>query len=188
LYEFAVIDVEVRYIDETGRPLTMQEFVDRLLRQLPGLFGSADELRAQWADPDQRESLMTKLGQAGFDQEQLVTLRKMFAADACDLFDLLAFLAFEQPMTTRHDRAQAVRERQAFFAQFGQEKAKHFLDFVLKRYEDTGSSELARERLPTLIELSGMGTIKDASQAFGGKPALLLNAFRDLQHQLYYAV
>ncbi len=184
--ELKVIDVEVRYIDETGRPLTMQEFVDRLLQQLPGLFGSADELRSQWADPDLREGLMTKLGQAGFDQEQLVTLRKMFAADACDLFDLLAFLAFEQPMTTRHDRAQSVRERQAFFAQFGQEKARHFLDFVLKRYEDTGSSELARDRLPTLIELSGMGTIKDASQAFGGKPALLLNAFKALQHQLYY--
>jgi len=183
--ELKVIDVEVRYIDETGRPLTMQEFVDRLLQQLPGLFGSADELRTQWADPDLREGLMTKLGQAGFDQEQLVTLRKMFAADACDLFDLLAFLAFEQPMTTRHDRAQSVRERQAFFAQFGQEKARHFLDFVLNRFESTGSSELARDRLPTLIELSGMGTIKDASQAFGGKPALLLNAFKALQQQLY---
>ena len=36
-----------------------------------------------------------------------------------------------------------------------------------------------------LIELSGLGTTKDASMAFGGKPAQLLAAFKQLQHQLY---
>jgi len=61
-----------------------------------------------------------------------------------------------------------------------------FLHFVLNRYEQTGATELARERLPVLIELSGLGTIKDASMVFGGKPAYLLTAFKQLQHQLYH--
>jgi len=184
--ELKVIDIETRYIDENGKPLTIQEFVERLIQQLPGLFKSVDELRDIWSDPDLREQLLAKLVQAGFDKEQLSTLRRMFEADDCDMFDLLAFLAFEQPMATRKSRAEAVRANNAFFDQYQQEKAKQFLHFVLNRYEQTGVTELARERLPALIELSGLGTTKDASMAFGGKPAQLLAAFKQLQHQLYH--
>ncbi len=184
--ELKVIDIETRYIDENGKPLTLQEFVERLLQQLPGLFKSVEELRDIWSDPDQRETLLNKLVQAGFDKEQLAVLRRMFEAEECDVFDLLAFLAFEQPMSTRHHRAEAVRSNQEFFGQYQQDKAKNFLRFVLNRYEQTGVTELSRERLPALIELSGLGTTKDASQAFGGKPAHLLEAFKQLQHQLYH--
>ena len=184
--ELKVIDIETRYIDENGKPLTIQEFVERLVQQLPGLFTNVDELRDIWSDPDRREQLLAKLVLAGFDKEQLSTLRRMFEADDCDMFDLLAFLAFEQPMATRKSRAEAVRANNAFFDQYQQEKAKQFLHFVLNRYEQTGITELARERLPALIELSGLGTTKDASMAFGGKPAHLLAAFKQLQHQLYH--
>lgn len=184
--ELKIIDIETRYIDENGKPLTIQEFVERLIQQLPGLFKNVDELRDIWSDPDQREQLLAKLVQAGFDKEQLSTLRRMFEADDCDMFDLLAFLAFEQPMATRKSRAEAVRANNAFFDQYQQEKAKQFLLFVLNRYEQTGVTELARERLPALIELSGLGTTKDASMVFGGKPAQLLAAFKQLQHQLYH--
>ncbi|BCB59549.1 type I restriction endonuclease subunit R [Halomonas sp. A020] len=184
--ELKVIDIETRYIDENGKPLTIHEFVERLIQQLPGLFTSVDELRDIWSDPDLREQLLVKLVQAGFDKEQLSILRRMFEADDCDMFDLLAFLAFEQPMATRKSRAEAVRANSVFFDQYQQEKAKQFLHFVLNRYEQTGVTELARERLPALIELSGLGTTKDASMAFGGKPAQLLAAFKQLQHQLYH--
>lgn len=184
--ELKVIDIETRYIDENGKPLSIQEFVERLIQQLPGLFKSVDELRDIWSDPDLREQLLAKLIQAGFDKEQLSTLRRMFEADDCDIFDLLAFLAFEQPMATRRSRAEAVRTNNAFFDQYKEAKAKQFLHFVLKRYEQDGTTELARERLPALIELSGLGTTKDASMAFGGKPAQLLAAFKQLQHQLYH--
>ena len=185
--ELKVIDVETRYIDEHGKPLTIQEFVERLLNQLPGLFNSIDELRKTWSDPDLRDILLGKLRNAGFDNDQLKSLRRMFEAEDSDMFDLLAFLAFEQPMTTRHFRADIVRNNTGFFSNYPQDKAQQFLHFVLNRYEQTGASELSRERLPTLIELSGLGTTKDATQAFGGRPAHLLNAFKEIQIQLYQA-
>ncbi|MDT8424449.1 MAG: DEAD/DEAH box helicase family protein [Methyloprofundus sp.] len=185
--ELKVIDIETRYIDENGKPLTVQAFVERLISQLPGLFTSVEQLRQIWSDPDQREGLLGKLVQAGFDKEQLATLRRMFEAEDCDIFDLLAFLAFEQPMATRKTRADHVRVNNTFFSQYSHEKAKQFLHFVLNRYEQTGSTELSRERLPALIEFSGLGTTKEASNAFGGKPADLLAAFKQLQQQLYYA-
>lgn len=163
----------------------MQEFIDRLINQLPNLFTSIEDLRNQWADPDTRDQLLTRLKAAGFIQEQLDTLSQMFSAESCDTFDLLAFLAFEQPMASRHKRAAKVRNNSNFFAHYQQESAKDFLNFLLDRFEETGSSELARNKLPDLIDLSGLGTIRDASAAFGGKPAYLLDAFKQLQQQLY---
>ncbi|RKX23564.1 MAG: DEAD/DEAH box helicase, partial [Candidatus Zixiibacteriota bacterium] len=184
--ELKIIDVEIRYIDETGRPLTAQQFVERLMFKLPGLFSSVQELRETWSDPDQREALIQKIAQSGFDAEQLATLRRMFAAEACDLFDLLAFLAFEHPMETRRVRANTTRSNSSFFDQFEQQPARDFLHFVLNRYEETGVSELARDRIPGLIELSGLGTTRDASRAFGGSATNVLTAFRQLQHELYH--
>lgn len=183
--EIKVIDVEIRYIDETGTPLSAQQFVERLMLKLPGLFSSVEELRDTWSDPDQREELIQKLARAGFDAEQLATLRQMFAAEQCDLFDLLAFLAFEQPMQTRRVRAEATRANREFFDQFEQQPARDFLDFVLNRYEETGVSELARDRMPGLIQMSELGTTRDASRAFGGSPTNVLVAFRQLQHELF---
>jgi type I restriction enzyme R subunit len=184
--ELRIIDVEIRYIDETGRPLSAQQFIERLMQKLPGLFASEEELREIWSDPDRREDFFQRLGKIGFDVEQLDTLRQMFSAEACDLFDLLNFLVFEQPMTTRHERAEATRLNGDFFNAYTQQRARDFLEFVLDRYEQTGERELSRDRMPSLIQLSGLGTTRDVSQAFGGRATQVLTAFRDLQQQLYH--
>lgn len=183
--EVKVIDIETRYIDENGKPITLQEFVERLVAQLPGLFNSIDELRGIWSDLDERDGLLQKLVKVGFDKEQLLIIHRLFEAENCDAFDLLAFLAFEQPMATRATRANIVRQENSFFEQYPNDKAQYFLKFLLDRYEKEGSTELSRAYLPTLIELSGLGTTKDASIAFGGKPVYLLSAFKNLQQQLY---
>ena len=78
-----------------------------------------------------------------------------------------------------------VHDFKSFFEQYPNDKAQHFLKFLLDRYEKEGSTELSRTYLPTLIELSGLGTTKDISIAFGGKPVHLLSAFKNLQQQLY---
>ena len=184
--ELRIIDVEVRYIDETGRPLSAQQFVDRILSKLPTLFSSEEELREIWSDPDSREIFFQQLADIGFDAEQLSTLRCMFSAEACDLFDLLNFLIFEHPMATRLERAEATRSNEEFFNAYTEQRARDFLEFVLNRYEQTGEGELSRDRIPGLIQLSGLGTTRDVSQAFGGNANQLLIAFRDLQQQLYH--
>jgi len=88
-------------------------------------------------------------------------------------------------MATRATRANIVRQQNSFFEQYPNDKAQYFLKFLLDRYEKEGSTELSRAYLPTLIELSGLGTTKDVSIAFGGKPIYLLSAFKNLQQQLY---
>ncbi|MEJ7678836.1 MAG: hypothetical protein WKG06_13455 [Segetibacter sp.] len=53
-----VIDVEVRYIDENGKPLSAKEFLEQLIKILPGFFDSEEALRTLWANPDSREKLL----------------------------------------------------------------------------------------------------------------------------------
>jgi type I restriction enzyme R subunit len=40
--------------------------------------------------------------------------------------------------------------------------------------------------MPDLIKMSGLGTTRDASRAFGGSAVNVLAAFKQLQHQLYH--
>src|SRR5699024_1770384 len=47
-----VIDVETRYIDENGRPLTAKQFLEKLVGDLPHLYQSEDQLRKAWSNPE----------------------------------------------------------------------------------------------------------------------------------------
>lgn len=183
--EIKVIDVEMRYIDETGRPLSLAEFIDKLAEQLPNLFTDQADLTQKWSNPDSRDELMQQITSLGFDQEQIATLRKIFDAEKTDLYDLISYLAYEKPMITRETRANKVRQNNDFFNLYKNDQAQNFLKFVLSSYEETGSLELSRSHLPTLINLSGLGTLKDATAAFDNKPERLLTAFTDLQKHLY---
>lgn len=91
-----VIDVKVRYIGEDGRPLSAKEFLDRLIKVLPGFFESEESLRTLWANPDSRDKLLKDLATVSFDQEQLDTLTEMFKAKDIDYYDLLSYLLFNK--------------------------------------------------------------------------------------------
>ncbi|MFC4992299.1 EcoAI/FtnUII family type I restriction enzme subunit R [Rubritalea tangerina] len=184
--QLKVIDVEIRYIDDTGRPLTAQQFVEQLMFKLPQLFSSVEELREIWSHPDKREDFIIQLAQHGFDSDQLKTLRAMFEAEACDLFDILTFLSHEKPLRKRSERVLSTKQNTTFFSQYPHADAQAFLEFILFRYEMTGIDELSRKRLNHLIEQAKLGTLADLKQAFGGSPKDVLDAFLALQHVLYH--
>lgn len=179
-----VVDVEIRYIGEDGRPLTAQEFLSQLVNTLPGLFTTEAELRELWSNPEEREKLLRQLEQKGFDGEQLDTLAEMFHARDSDYFDVLAYLAFNKDIITRRQRTLPVKNDQAFFDGYEQEKARRFLQFVLERYEQDGFTELNRDKLPQLIRLNQLGTPKEAAALFGGIE-LLIEAYYTIQKRIY---
>lgn len=182
--ELKVIDVEVRYIDENGRPLSAKEFIEQLIKVLPGLFESEEQLRRLWANPESREKLLNDLAGLGFDKEQMDTLTMMFAAKDSDYFDLLSYLSFNTHMLKRSERADNVKKNEAYLNQYRQEKARDFLLFILNRYEQDGITELGKEKLPQLIQLYQLGTPKEAANYFGGIQPMI-NAYYELQSNLY---
>ena len=179
-----VVDVEVRYIGEDGRPLSAKEFLEQLVQLLPGFFESEEQLRALWSNPDEREKLLTELGRRSFDGEQLETLTEMFHAKDSDYFDVLAFLSFNKDIITRQQRTVLVKNDKAYFDGYNEAKAKQFLQFILERYEKDGFTELSRDKLPQLIQLNQLGTPKEAANYFGGIEKLI-DAYYSIQKRIY---
>jgi len=180
-----VTNVEVRYIDSDGKPLSAKDFLEKIIGVIPKLYQTEDELRRNWANPDKREEILKALEQEGFDKEQLNTLREMVSAVDCDFFDVLAYLSYSTEMLTRHKRVE-ITEGDKFFDMYQNVRAKDFLRFILSRYEKDDIEELKREKLGELIKLSNVGTPKESAELFGGAEKLI-EAFYKLQETLYKA-
>lgn len=161
-----------------GRPLSAQEFIERLYGELPSLFKDEDELRKLWGDPTARKSLLTALSDRGFGQEQLKEIRSMIAAEKSDLFDVLAYIAFALPTMTRQERAESHRE--AVLSSFD-DKLRAFLGFVLCQYVERGIEELDQEKLPDLLRLK-YGGVSDATTQLAATPQSIRQAFVGFQH------
>ncbi|MCB9233959.1 MAG: DEAD/DEAH box helicase family protein [Bacteroidia bacterium] len=184
--ELRITNVEIRYIDENGRPLTSQEFLEKLIGSIPDLFTDEEELRTIWSNPDTRTELLNKLGQMGFDGEQMNTLKQMFEAEDSDIFDVLSHISFDSEILSRKERSEKVRTDQDFFNSYTETQAQQFLRFILERYEQTGIEELRRDRLGELIKLNRLGTPREAGKFFGGMPGLV-DAFYKIQTRIYRA-
>ncbi len=180
-----VTNVQVRYIDSDGKPLSAKEFLEKIIGIIPTLYQTEEELRRNWANPDKREAILSKLEQEGFDKEQLDTLRGMLSARDCDIFDVLAHLSYSTEMLTRHSRVE-IAQSDRFFDVFKNMKAKDFLRFILTRYELDDIDELKREKLGELIKLNNIGSPKEAADLFGGSEKLV-EAFYKLQETIYKA-
>lgn len=183
--QLKVTDVDTRYIDENGKPLTAREFLEKLIGELPAIYKDEAHLRKIWSNPDTRTELLKQLGDLGFDKEQLYDLRLMIATPECDIFDVLSHISFASNLMTRKQRVEFVKGEPKFFEVYKNLEAREFLEFILKHYEDYGIEELQRDKLGDLVKLK-LGTPKDAKTAFGDMKTLL-NAYYKLQENIYRA-
>ena len=88
-----------------GRPMSAAQFLELLFGALPEFFKDEDELRAIWSKPDTRRELLRNLEDKGFDRSQLAEIQRALEAEQCDLYDVLAYIAFALPRITRQERA-----------------------------------------------------------------------------------
>jgi|SRR5690554_3523949 len=181
--QLRVTDIETRYIDENGKPLSSREFLEKLIGELPAIYTNVEELRKIWSNPDSRTDLLKKLGDLGFDGEQLNDMRNMIASPDCDIFDVLSHISFSSELMTRKQRVEFVKGEPQFFEIYKNLEAKEFLEFVLEHYENYGIEELQRNKLGDLVTLK-LGTAKDAKTAFGDMD-VLIDAYYKLQENIY---
>ena len=168
------------FYGNNGKPIAVAEFLENMFGQLPKFFKSESELKAKWANPLTRKQLLTELDTAGYGEEILRSVQQLIAAEDCDLLDVLEYIAYSvEPI----ERAKRVDERRdAIFE--GLTKEQHeFVEFITNKYILTGVSELALDKLPTLIQMK-YGTAGDAVRAFG-TPALIKQTFTGFQQSLY---
>ena len=165
----------------TGRVVSAADYLKALYEALPDLFDDEDKLRSLWGKPATRRKLMTGLAEAGFPRHKLEELRSLVRADGCDLYDVLAYVAFASPPQTRSDRVAVHRDD--ILARYEEPAQRAFLEAVLIRYADRGVAELDDDRLPDLIELR-YGDFQKAVAELGD-PGTIRSLFTGFQPYLY---
>lgn len=168
------------YWGPDGKPMTAQQFLDRLFGDLSGMIASEDELRQQWSNPESREHFIALLEQRGYDSDKLADMRRLIDAPNSDLFDVLAYIRFTTPPKTRADRAEAARGDGLASTDV---KMREFLLGILKAYEALGETELATRKLGDYLT-ARYGSLADAKAALGDIPSIQ-QAFKNIQTDLY---
>ncbi len=163
-----------------GKPMSAAEFVQQLFGELPYLFKNEEELRALWGQPETRKALLETLTEKGYGGEQLAEIGRMIDAEKSDLFDVLAYIAFNLAPISRRER---VDDRKGTILSQYDDKLQIFLDFVLSQYVQEGVGELDQEKLPQLLELK-YDAVGDAAEKLGGV-SKIRDAFVGFQKHLY---
>ena len=172
------------FIGPTGNPITAEEFIGMLYDTLalPEYFANEEQLRELWSDPVTRRTLLNRLAESGFSEQDLEVIMKLIEAENSDLYDVLEFVAFAKAPISRVERVLASRpEMQAALTS----NQRDFIDFVLDRYMSTGVEELDADKLPDLIKLK-YNALQDGLEVLGG-PEQARAAFVGFQKYLYKA-
>ena len=173
---------QTSFWDAEGKPITAQQFLERLYGKLPEFFKDEDELRRIWSDPGTRQIFLKKLQSAGYGMNQLKELQKIVKAENSDLFDVLEYISFSVSPISREER---VAKAQPFIFGGLDNKQKEFLEFVLSKYIETGVEELSDDKLPDLLRIKYL-SLNDAREVLG-EPATIRNTFIKFQKHLYSA-
>ncbi|MBG12012.1 MAG: restriction endonuclease subunit R [Alcanivorax sp.] len=163
-----------------GKPISAAEFIQRLFGDLPELFADEDELRALWRRPDTRRQLLEGLEEKGYGMEQLAEVGKLIEAENSDLYDVLAYIAFNHTPITRAERVDSHREA---ILQGRNYRQQEFLRFILDHYIARGVGELSTDKLPRLVGLK-YHSVNDAVPALG-TPGEIRAVFVEFQQHLY---
>jgi type I restriction enzyme R subunit len=164
-----------------GTPMSAHQFMEMLFGRLPEFFKNEEELRTLWSDPETRAKLLIGLAENGFGSAQLAEMQHIIDASKCDLFDVLAYVAYALPPLRREDRA--VNARAVIGTKFST-KQQAFLEFVLSHYVSIGVEELGKEKLNPLLRLKYHNSIADAVADLG-KPEEIGRVFAGFQRYLY---
>jgi type I restriction enzyme R subunit len=164
-----------------GKPITAEQFLNNLFGELPKLFRDEAELRQIWSYPESRKTLLGNLEAAGFPKSDLITLQKLVDMEKSDLYDVLEYVfnGDYQAMT----REARVRAAESTILAILNDNQREFIQFVLKKYIESGVDELSQEKLPTLLELK-YNSIPEALKQLGD-PVQLHTMFSEFQVHLY---
>ncbi len=169
-------------LDPDGRVLRTVEFTDYAAQNIRRLNLTAEHLRQDWPQAEQRAEILNQLRARGIDPDHLARVTHHEEADA---LDLLLHVAYNAPLVTRRERADKLRQKKANFFNTFTPAAREILDGLLEKYADYGIGEL--DQLPRVLQVSPFdryGSTYEIYRLFGGADRLL-QAVDEMQRFLY---
>ena len=181
--EVEVIGHLVYDLDTDGKKLQVVKYTDYSGRAVRTLYPTREALQSAWANPDTRSEVLRELTERGISFAELASSSEQPDAD---LFDLLCHLAWNAPLLTRRQRAEAAkRKTQDLFAQHG-DTAREILTLLLDRYIERGILQFnALSELMKVQPFDRYGSPSEiATRHFGGVRGMK-DAVSRLQTALY---
>lgn len=181
--EVEVIGHLVYDLDTDGKKLQVVKYTDYSSRAVRTLYPTREALQSAWANPDTRAEVLRELTERGISFAELASSSEQPDADP---FDLLCHLAWNAPLLTRRQRAEAAkRKTQDLFAQHG-DTAREILTLLLDRYIERGILQFnALSELMKVQPFDRYGSPSEiATRHFGGVRGMK-DAVSRLQTALY---
>ena len=175
--EVRVLAERIEYLDENGKLVT-ESLRDYSKGALKKRYSSLDDFLKCWNATDRKQAIIEELEREGLLLDPLAEeVGKDF-----DPFDLICYVAFDQPPLTRRDRAENVRKRDVF-TKYGT-SARAVLEALLQKYQDEGVTGLDDPRILKIAPFDAMGTPFELLKTFGGREGFE-KAVHELQSALY---
>ena len=174
---------QVMELDPDGHVLRTMSYEQYVGDQIRRLMPSAEHLRIVWAEAARRPEIIAQFAQRGIDYSKLAVATQQSDADP---LDLLLHVAYNAPLLTRRERAQALKSKRENFFNAYTPAAREVLDVILNKYADYGFKELQDWNvLLSISPLSDKGTPMEIAARFGG--ALEMKQAVEKMQALLYA-
>ena len=177
--DVSVLNSREMYFDRQGKPVTMT-LKDYTREIITGKFATLNDFLNKWNSEERKSAIIQELEEQGVLADALLKA----VNKEMDLFDLICYVAFDQPPLTRKDRANNVRKRNCF-AEYG-EQARKVLDALLEKYADENIENIESLEVLKVKPLTDFGSAVEIINIFGGKQKYQ-KALQELKTELYKA-
>ena len=175
--DVAVLISRELYFDQHGRPITVS-LRDHTREIITGKYGTLSDFFTKWSVSEKKEAIIQELTAQGV----LVDALYEAVDKEVDLFDLICYLAYDQPPLTRKERANNVKKRN-YFTKYG-EQARKVLEALLDKYADEGIENIESMSVLTIPPINELGSLTEIIKEFGSRDNYL-QAIKELEIELY---
>ena len=138
-------------------------------------------LRCAWTDRDQRRRFLVDLQAASVYVD---VLAEVLGQSDADQYDLLAHLAFDAPIRTRRERAEAFVNRESRLLSGHAPPARDVILALVDKYRAAGIDEISVARVFRLPPFLEMGQAPGVVRRFGSTERLQ-DSLREMQKRIY---
>jgi len=178
--EVTIADEAVFVIEATGEQLTLEQYRNYTRRRIVQAASDRKTLLAMWIDTERRRAFLEELRQSSIHPE---VLAEVLGQSEADTFDLLAHIAFGNPIRTRTERATAFRNREQRFIRQYHEDARRVILELLEKYRVGGVEQLDPE-IFSVSPFHEWGGATRISHWFGG-PVTLGQSLKEMRKRIY---
>lgn len=168
-------------VEATGTHMSLEQYVAYTRHKVVSQTPDWHSLRDVWITTTDREAFLRELEAASI---YLPILSQVLLLPQADQFDLLAHIAFDKPIVTRDERADAFLNYHQRFMQAFDSRVREVIRGLIEKYRVAGIEEMTNPTVFRLSPFREMGQAPGIIQRFGDIPALH-HALSEMQQRLY---